>query len=74
MLSYLEVELPADRGSLTLQFNAMRVVGGVRSTRRPIRARDKVQEFRKLVYTFSFAPCREHVMSEMIYVVLLPLV
>ena len=47
---------------------------GVRSTRRPIHARDKVQEFRELVYTFSFAPCREHVMREMIYVVLRPLV
>ena len=46
----------------------------VGSTRRPIRARDKVQEFRELVYTFSFAPCPEHVMSEMIYAVLRPLV
>ena len=32
MLSYLEVEMPADRGSLTLRFTAMREVGGPEHT------------------------------------------
>lgn len=44
------------------------------STRWPIRALDKVQEFRQQVYSFSFAPCREHVLSELTSVVVRPLV
>jgi hypothetical protein len=48
--------------------------GGGWSTQQPIRARDNLQEFRELVYTFSFAPCREHVMREMINVVVRSLV
>ena len=67
MRNYLNV--PDDRGSLTLRVTPERVVGGSWSTQQPIRARDKVQEFRELVYTFSFAPCREHVMREIMNVV-----
>ena len=72
--NYLHVEMPADWGSLTMRVTPERVVGGGWSTRRPIRAHDKVQEFLELVYTFSFAHCHKPVMREMIDVVVWPLV
>ena len=54
--------------------DSLRLKKGVWGRRRPIRARDKVQEFRELVHPFSFAPFREHVMGKMMYVVFLPFV
>jgi hypothetical protein len=37
-----------------------------------IRVNDDVEEFRELVYVFTSASCREHVMGEMMYVLPLP--